>query len=1397
MPLGWAAINLTKAIQNKGQFNELTVLPAPNIVDSRSTLGSVSTHEESSSTDIGVFETVIMKLNSFFRHEEERLSDDDMFRVINDMKLRGGATSSKLKLKAFPCSFHIELSSCPPEMPHCVTPELYRLHPFSDDFAVPTKELLEFPQKPLYQPHATYRNLLYVYPKQVNLSSRNGRNIAVKVELLASEGNGKDPAPSLPLIFGKSSSSELVAEMICPVSYHTKAPAFYDEVKMALPAPLSEQHHLLFTFSHVSCKQNKKSLTSLTSNANTSNQTLETPLAYAWIPLYHDGRLAEGDFHLPVCLDKPPSGYSLLPLNSMIGQNTGGTLQNQASNAATNLAQNIRWVDNKRPLFSVSLRPISTIYPQDDAILAFLVTTGSSQPAVTEAQLNSSVLNLSKADPLRLIQFMPVIVTRLLKLLTSPPLHRGQIFNMGPTILRSLCDIAVTLSNTLPNLNDHLDRNKTILQIIHYFPISDSSHSKPGSRKLGITAQGEMTEMADREVQAISSRGFQSSDGNKRNIHQELVYLWMVCDKSTRPSTLSGAWLLFEIILKDVIENLAADQRLDLPRKMRCSPDFLEDLTTLVNGLIQDIVHNSSNDPETIRRLNIYLAYFLQDLLSILDRGFIFQLIRAYVQTLTTRLQSSEISPNDASALLSLRLDAFRIWASHEHFVQLNLPTGSLTPAAPSPSPSTDSSLCSTALGALSSGPAALSYDYRRYHFLIGLIYSDTAVVLEGNDNKLQMKSAMLLRTLFGSHDADVRYNVDRECRARIANIYLPLVSVVADAMGPTLFKQNNDTAQHEDALPRSVISTMEEFDSKMKEMKFSSEAFRQFLFAIVWILRNSSPVDLSKYFSEQGTLRINYTLAILKMCLNIFEHKLFNDDMEDLPSSVGQSEDISSSSWLQLPSSGFMSQSSLGSLVKHWSPLRRKTQPYETTPENINALKRRSQCSLTAQSPANKKLVNSYIIDTHLSTEVTMVVCDTLEIAINVVEANPSLRGVLPSLLHVTSHAISLNQSTPATCRLLCIIRSLIVKFSELFFEQETEQTSDLCLRILRLCGCQTKAIQLHATASVYQLMRVAFIRNSGLPRVKMQLTTGLSALAGQVSTASLILDNLSVSLRTLLAYADADEEKATSSFPEQVHNLVLNLHSILCDTLKLTAAGDDFETVLDLMHRIAKGYRNSPDLRLIWLQNMAAKHSSLGNHSEAAQCLIHAAALVSEYLNLIEDRLHLPRGAAAFEKIAANVVDDESAISDDLVSPQEDGVCTAKYFSETGLCGLIEHAVNTLIMGSNFEVAYELFAILSRIYEHYRDFKKLGHIHNRMADCCNQITKLEGRRLYATYFRVGFYGRLFGELDQEEFIYREPAITKLAEIAHRLQVKFFFYCFNQYKTSHNYNQLSKSGWE
>ena len=60
------------------------------------------------------------------------------------------------------------------------------------------------------------------------------------------------------------------------------------------------------------------------------------------------------------------------------------------------------------------------------------------------------------------------------------------------------------------------------------------------------------------------------------------------------------------------------------------------------------------------------------------------------------------------------------------------------------------------------------------------------------------------------------------------------------------------------------------------------------------------------------------------------------------------------------------------------------------------------------------------------------------------------------------------------------------------------------------------------------------------------------------------------------------------------------------------------DPEKLVDLHYSLAKSYGNSPELRQTWLDSMTALHLKHGNYSEAAQCCIHIAGLMAEYLKM-----------------------------------------------------------------------------------------------------------------------------------------------------------------------------------
>ncbi|UYV65251.1 DOCK6 [Cordylochernes scorpioides] len=159
-----------------------------------------------------------------------------------------------------------------------------------------------------------------------------------------------------------------------------------------------------------------------------------------------------------------------------------------------------------------------------------------------------------------------------------------------------------------------------------------------------------------------------------------------------------------------------------------------------------------------------------------------------------------------------------------------------------------------------------------------------------------------------------------------------------------------------------------------------------------------------------------------------------------------------------------------------------------------------------------------------------------------------------------------------------------------------------------------------------------------------------------------------------------------------------------------------------------------------------------------------------------MLEDKPYLPVGCVSFDKVTTNILE-ESAVSDDILSPDEEGVCTGKYFTEPGLVGLLEQGANSfnLVSGVSvvgmYEAMNQLYKILIPIAEANRDYKKLSNIHAKLHEAFTKIDQLAGKRVFGTYFRVGFYGYKFGDLENQEFVYKEPTLTKLPEISHRLE--------------------------
>lgn len=90
-----------------------------------------------------------------------------------------------------------------------------------------------------------------------------------------------------------------------------------DEIKISLPTPLTNKHHVLFTFVHVSCDLGKQKK----DRDGKESALPEVIVGYSWLPLLHKGRLRIESQSIPVSVHLPPGYLSFEPLGLGKGVN--------------------------------------------------------------------------------------------------------------------------------------------------------------------------------------------------------------------------------------------------------------------------------------------------------------------------------------------------------------------------------------------------------------------------------------------------------------------------------------------------------------------------------------------------------------------------------------------------------------------------------------------------------------------------------------------------------------------------------------------------------------------------------------------------------------------------------------------------------------------------------------------------------------------------------------------------------------------------------------------------------------------------------------------------------------------------------------------------------------------
>ncbi|XP_053664214.1 dedicator of cytokinesis protein 9 [Anopheles marshallii] len=1319
---------------------------------------------------------------AIYRQEGTKLKDEELLKLLSEYR----KPDKFSKLTVIPGSLKIYIEALNELPNNCLTNSLVPLNPFPiPPVADPTLEITEFANSSdqHLHPFVHFVNHLFVYPLHLNYDSQKifsrARNLAVIVELRDSD---TAEAKSIECIYGRPGQDQLVSQMSCPVLHHNTSPTWYEEIKLRLPLNITAQHHLLFSFFHVSCNIAKKKDLTTTST--------ETPVGFAWLPLLAKGKINVEEQCLPLAATLPVGYLSIQPLGLGRGQNAGPDVQ---------------WIDNQRPIFTISLRLDSTVLTTDQHLHnlflhAERLLEHSKTVAPPDTTETCKILKAAHAiQSGSLITFLPTILNQLFSLIVATNSEE-----VGVNIIRLLV-------NLFHMVAEEAKRKELLMAYVKYVYRIDSqpvSGSSPTSQSVN-TVHGELC----RHLPTLL---------HPNNTDFLLVNKFM---------KFSG--IFFEVIVKSMAQYLLSTGRIKMQRNERFPKEFCTRIEALFQVLVPYISSRHKDLPMETEQLNQSLSVFVKRCLSFMDRGFVFRLIRLYMD---------RWGPGDSRILQEYKFSFLREVCAHEHYVPLNLPF-MLTPN--NRAPDLLQQFC-------------LSEEYCRQHFLVGILLQEVKSSLN-EVSHIRRMGLIALKELLAKHDLDDRYQ-NKGQLSRLAMLYVPWLGIVLenlnrisdsmerkgkhDTVGTNRMSCSSSYVFARDSLPTLPTATPSTVTSQTSTPKSRSNRVTMFIeytspirsslhlkdTSFLAAIAGQSPAlsnghSNSSLNSECSTLSQDGTVVIRNQfnesCANSARPSHARSVSVTQPTiiqrtdkfSVTETKDLLVSflfvvkhlspehmiAWwhnctesetvqfftvldlcllyfryvgkkhIQVPAEG-------GRDTKSSKAAKASTLPARVLPPNMTNGNESGFESGTLNHTANREnlveetlRLKQALYESNLATEIGLIVLDCMGLY-SVQFRDSMIEGtVLPKIARVYLRFLQLGQSESLSKHVFAALRAFINNFSQALFKGTAVLCGQLVYELLKCCDSRLSSLRQEACAVLYLLMRsnFEFSGRKGLTRVHLQVIISVSQMIGNV----IGLNNarFQESLSTINNYASSDKAMKGTGFPMEVKDLTRRVRTVLMATAQMQAHHMDPERLLELQHSLANSYASTPELRQTWLTTMANNHLQNGNISEAACCYLHIAALVSEYLKL-KGCCAVAQGAESFARISRNIPRDEKGLK--LDSGTQDSQYTEQFLLER-----LKECAEYLDRSERLECLGELYRLIIPILESRRDYHGLTQCYEHLTQAYNRVIEFNksGKRLLGRFYRVIFFSQVyFEEENGVEYIYKEPKVTSLSEISERLHKQY-----------------------
>lgn len=451
----------------------------------------------------------------------------------------------------------------------------------------------------------------------------------------------------------------------------------------------------------------------------------------------------------------------------------------------------IKWIDSGKEIFRVGFKLVSSIFPIDSNLHSFLFNSGKMLDfnRGTGEEDASSLFNRSVSES------------------TDP--ERGfsrfvQAQHGMPKILKSLLDTdASSAIRFFPVL---------MTQLLRMIVSTTSDDVQQSCLRMVIHILHQLKEVRKDDIAVsyveffFTSESVQSANG-KLNLHEELIRALFTLLKHSKDefplinNLIENSWFFFQLTIKSMANHLLSSGRMKKHRAERFPKDFQDQLMSYIEQFIQLIVEKNKELNAECKMANQNLAHFINRAFSLMDRGFVFKVIKTYLDRFHTA--------KDSVTLQQHKFELLAIVTSHEHHIPLNLPIAlkSSSPSTPSKSPSKRQTVSQRIIEEEEEGGASemevkcnqrcmsaetpiptsrpheeetfLSDEFLKMHFTVGILLQETKSALS-EVHQIRGMALQVLRNLLVKHSIDDRYSTGSQ-HCRIASLYFPFLPVILE----------------------------------------------------------------------------------------------------------------------------------------------------------------------------------------------------------------------------------------------------------------------------------------------------------------------------------------------------------------------------------------------------------------------------------------------------------------------------------------------------------------------------------------------------------------------------------------------------------------------------------------